>query len=233
MLLNIGKLMSYAFLAVLFIQPAAESRSADFSDGITAYNSQQYSSALSHFSRAAQAAPADPTIRYYLGLCYQGMNQTDLACAQYEWVARVSSGVLRTQASAALANLQKHVSNRNREGSSPDTRRANTSANGTKSSGTTVRGRLKILEFYTDWCPYCKGFQPVWDSVASRMRGQVDMRQINADDDDNAALKERYKIHSYPRLVYTDDTGIVLKEWSYYDTQDEFISDINELLAVK
>jgi len=65
------------------------------------------------------------------------------------------------------------------------------------------------------------------------MRGQVDMRQINADDDDNAALKERYKIHSYPRLVYTDDTGIVLKEWSYYDTQDEFISDINELLAVK
>jgi len=69
--------------------------------------------------------------------------------------------------------------------------------------------QLKILEFYTDWCHVCKEFSPVWNTVASRVNGRADMRQLNAEDDSNAALKSKYNVSSYPHIIFTDDSGVV------------------------
>jgi tetratricopeptide (TPR) repeat protein len=68
-------------VAALAAPPAA------FRDGVQAYNTRNYRLALTKFQQAAQVAPTDAASHYYMGLCYQGMNQYTLAQQQFQWVA--------------------------------------------------------------------------------------------------------------------------------------------------
>lgn len=133
--------------------PAAVSAPAGFSEGVKAYNSRQYGQAVSYLTQAARQAPADPMVRYYLGLAYQGMNQMTLARQQYEWVAgcRTNPG-LQSQAMGALQNLSKYQPSR--QGSAITVASRGTAPGGRQqvASGTQqVSGRLQILMFETDW----------------------------------------------------------------------------------
>ncbi len=122
---------------------------AGFNEGVGAYNARKYKEALAYFTQAAKAAPTDPTIRYYMGLTYQGLNQMTLARQQYEWVSTCRTNpALAQQAGAALQGLSRYQTPR--AGSSSP---AATSAASSSSAGSSVQisGRLKILYFTADW----------------------------------------------------------------------------------
>lgn len=231
---KVGKLLSCFLLLVVFAIAEANCAPSGFAEGVKAYNARQYSVALTCFTRAAQSAPTDANTRYYMGLCYQGMNQMKMARTQYEWVAKAGAGNIRAQASAALANLDKYASSSVRSASS-----SSTSTSGSYKSGPLpppaaapkLSGRLKILEFYTDWCPHCRDFEPIWDSVASRMSSRVDMRQYNGDDEGSASLKQKYNIRAYPHVIFTDNTGAVLHEAVSYKSADAFMGAITKIIG--
>lgn len=124
---------------------------AGFNEGVKLYNVRQYKQALAYFTQAAQAAPADPLVRYYMGLSYQGLNQMAQARQQYEWVATCRSNpALAQQASGALQNLSRYQSTR--AGSGTVTPPSSVGAPAPAGDPSVpISGRLKILYFTTDW----------------------------------------------------------------------------------
>lgn len=184
---------------------------ASFDDGVKAYNSRQYRQAISSFTQAASQSPADPMIRYYMGLSYQGLNQMTQAKQQFEYVSTCRANpALAGQAQAALQNLSRYKTT---VAGSPPTRPAATStarSGSPAASGQRANGRLKVIDFTTDWCHFCKKFEPVWEQVSAEMKGQVDFSQLDGDDPANSAIKEKYNVTGYPRLIFTDRTGNAL-----------------------
>lgn len=60
---------------------------------------------------------------------------------------------------------------------------------------------MKIIKFYSDTCGPCK----VLDS--NLKKAGIEYESINANDDENDVLVERYKIHSVPTLI-KEDNGV-------------------------
>jgi tetratricopeptide (TPR) repeat protein len=117
-----------------------------FAQAVQKYKLRQYSAALVDFQTVLRANPRDPTTHYYMALCYQAMNQVALARQQYEWVASSNDATLRGYASSGLAQLQKFPSSYTGAitPSSPSV--------GVRSGAAPrINGRLKVIEFYTDW----------------------------------------------------------------------------------
>ncbi|KAL9554563.1 hypothetical protein MBANPS3_002756 [Mucor bainieri] len=74
-----------------------------------------------------------------------------------------------------------------------------------------------FIKFYAPWCPHCKNLAPTWIEMASQLRGQVNVGEVNCD-----ALRsvcETYEIRGFPTLKmfgqdgepvqYTSDRSLV------------------------
>lgn len=137
-----------AVFSILLLGQSAFATPMD--DGIKAYNAKNYRAALTHFGNAGRLKPTDPTVYYYLGLCYQGMRQTALARQNFEWVAaNAGNSQIGAQAQMALAQL-----NKSNPGQGTSTVQITMSPGATATaSGPSepIVGRLKILEFWTSW----------------------------------------------------------------------------------
>lgn len=92
---------------------AVWSAPAGFEQAVECYKRQQYSQALSRFEAVSRAHPEDAPTHYYMGLCYQQLNQVASAIRQYKWVAAAGSGSrLRAQAQQGLLQLRPHQDTR-------------------------------------------------------------------------------------------------------------------------
>lgn len=130
---------------------AAPAALPGFNEGVAAYNARRYSQAVSYFSQALKVSPSDPTTHYWLALAYQGMNQMTLAKQHFAYVAQCGSNrALAAQASLALNNLGRYQTAR--AGSlAPTTTRVASAAGGGAQSSLKANGKLKVVEFSTDW----------------------------------------------------------------------------------
>ncbi len=226
------------FLALATASPKAASAPSGFDQGVQLYNSRQYARALSQFQQAARVAPQDAATHYYMGLCYQCLNQVALATQQYQWVASTSRNPsLRSQSQAALAQLSHYQANRSYSGSgvtAASSQNASTRQPAPAAAGAQkprASGRLKILEFWTSWCHVCKGFAPIWDSVSSQYKSRAEFQSLNAEDPGNSDLVAKYGVHAYPTIIYTDNSGKVLNRIEGApSSENDFIKDINQYL---
>lgn len=39
-----------------------------------------------------------------------------------------------------------------------------------------------FVKFYAPWCPHCKNLAPTWSEMASELRGQVNVGEVNCED---------------------------------------------------
>jgi tetratricopeptide (TPR) repeat protein len=127
---------------------AAMAVSAQYVEGVRLYGAGQYSQAANKLSEAARQEPTNPSIHYYLGLCYQNMNQMALAKQEYDWVARAGSDArLRYQATVALSNLARY-----RGGATSQSATTSNASRMIASAPSSDKARrLKVVEYYTDW----------------------------------------------------------------------------------
>lgn len=216
-------LVAFSAAVLLFGSLSAEAAPSGFNEGVAAYNARNYRAALSRFQQAAQAAPRDASIRYYMGLCYQGMNQMSLAKQEYQWVAASGTPALRSQATAALSNLSRYPVSYS--GSSTASPAAATSA---ASGQRKIAGRLKVYDFYTVWCGPCKRFEPIFEAVSRQMR-DVDFKRLDAEDDANASFVKRYNINAYPTVIYADANGNELGRTNGFATEQDFAGYIRRI----
>lgn len=134
------------FVVLCVLQPLPAGASAAFDQAVQQYKLRKYSVAIAGFQSELRSNPSNALAHYYMALCYQGTNQIAQARQEYEWVASSNNAQLRGFASTGLANLSKYKTTYTgySSGSSPA---AVTSGGG----GPKIVGRLKVIEFYTDW----------------------------------------------------------------------------------
>ena len=59
--------------------------------------------------------------------------------------------------------------------------------------------RLIVLEFYTDWCGYCKKMKPIISDLANDYKDRVDFYKINADEN---KVDEALGVTGYPAYYF-------------------------------
>ncbi|CAF3957073.1 unnamed protein product [Rotaria magnacalcarata] len=57
-----------------------------------------------------------------------------------------------------------------------------------------------LIDFYAPWCGHCHQFSPIFEGVARRLDGKVNLGKINCDN--HRQICERVSIHAYPTIKY-------------------------------
>lgn len=191
-----ARLMVAVFLSLCSLASVLDvwAAPAGFDQAVRSYKTGQYGLALARFQIISQANPADASAHYYMGLCYQCLNQLGFASQQYRWVTTYSSDLAyKSQAQQALQQLGRV--NRNYQG------------HGNPTQVAYGGGRPKVIEFYTTWCGYCKQFEPEFQNIQSLYRGRVDFDKQDAEDPSNQSMVDRYNVHHFPTFLFFDSAG--------------------------
>jgi thioredoxin 1 len=189
-------------------QPALQAQAAPAgSSAIADYSRGNYRSALGKFN---QGKARDANSRYYAALCEQNLNLITEARSDYTWVSTYGPEPLRTYARTGLTNLSK-LSRRPvstppmlASFAAPSIASLSQHAAPMASSASPVK---KVMEFYTNTCPTCQEFAPVWQASQSHFKN-VEFVSVNAQEETDLAAQ--YGVRQYPTLVLLDSRGKVL-----------------------
>jgi len=61
-----------------------------------------------------------------------------------------------------------------------------------------------VINFYVDWCHFCRGFAPVLEKLRQQYSSKYTFVFINCDSPQNGPLVNNFNIHSYPSLFLID-----------------------------
>lgn len=81
---------------------------------------------------------------------------------------------------------------------------------------------LKLIEFYTSWCGYCKKQQPELEKMDKIWIGQVEA-------DQNPELAKRFNVNAFPTFLIFNQ-GNEVERVSGYKTKEELINRIIKYL---
>mmetsp|Transcript_28148 Transcript_28148/g.46317 ORF Transcript_28148/g.46317 Transcript_28148/m.46317 type:complete len:237 (-) Transcript_28148:115-825(-) len=56
-----------------------------------------------------------------------------------------------------------------------------------------------FIKFYAPWCGHCKRLAPVWEEVATALKGEVNVAKVDVTQ--NRALGKQYNIKGFPTLL--------------------------------
>ncbi len=70
----------------------------------------------------------------------------------------------------------------------------------------------------------------MFDKVAEKYKGKVDFQHIDADDEKNKALVDKYKVMSLPTIVFVDKTGKTVDTKNKVLTEAELIQQTDSLI---
>jgi len=57
-----------------------------------------------------------------------------------------------------------------------------------------------LIKFYAPWCGHCKKLTPVWEEVATRLAGDVNVAKVDVTN--SRALGTRFNIKGFPTLLF-------------------------------
>jgi thioredoxin-related protein len=92
------------------------------------------------------------------------------------------------------------------------------------------RGTLVMLEFYTDWCSWCKRMEKDTFSAAGVRQTLQELVPIRLDaEKEGEGLADRYGVDSYPTFVFTDPDGDEVDRIVGYLPPEEFVTAMNRI----
>jgi tetratricopeptide (TPR) repeat protein len=96
-----------AFVSTMVSADTGSSAPPTFNEAVKDYNSGDYRKALIKFQKFRDANPSNLVVRYYQGLCYQGLNALSEAREEFSFVVQNDTGDLRAKAKVGLDRLAK------------------------------------------------------------------------------------------------------------------------------
>lgn len=114
-----------AALAILIASAIPCLAEPGIDQAVADYNARRYKEALAKLQDLSRQGKATDTAHYYMGLCYQSLNQIASAKAQYQWLAQNSRDqMIRGRAAEALASVERWSLNRAYSGQGNDFNRS-------------------------------------------------------------------------------------------------------------
>lgn len=166
---------------------------------MASYKNCKYSQAAGQFEAFNAQQPGNTAAHYYLALCYHNLNQQAQARREYEWVIKNGSDPsLKANATAGMQLLSQYRMARQYASSNLSTRPQTANARAS---------RLKILDFYADWCGPCRRMKPTIEAIESKYRGKVEIQRVDLDSPSNESLVRQYEVRAIPHLVILDQNG--------------------------
>lgn len=62
-----------------------------------------------------------------------------------------------------------------------------------------------FVKFYAPWCVHCRKLAPVWEELATKLKGQINVAHLDATTNQQTA--RRFGIRGFPTLLYFKDVG--------------------------
>lgn len=84
---------------------------------------------------------------------------------------------------------------------------------------------MEILKFYTEWCHSCSEQTEEFKNNPL----DINVKSIDAEDEDNTALVDKYNVSNLPTIVLVDYYGNVLHKWVGFTKVEEINKFIKEL----
>ncbi len=82
-----------------------------------------------------------------------------------------------------------------------------------------------VVDFWADWCGYCKQIDPYLKNLAKKYKGKVQFYKVNADN--CPAITNAYGIESLPTLFFCSGSDIKVETGARSEDElDEMISDM-------
>jgi thiol-disulfide isomerase/thioredoxin len=207
-------------VSLLIGSVTAASAAPSFNQAVADYNAGKYSQALGEFKQFVAAYPTNAQSHYYMALCYQSMGKRIEAKQEFMLTSQYGDASLKGYADKALAFLGtassggvqsvRSIGAASTTSASAAGKTQAAAAPAVDPGGPADSPCGQILEFYTDWCGYCKKFLPSWEAAQSHFRS-VRFQRYNAEDPGSKALVKQYDVKGYPTLVFLDRSGNVLK----------------------
>ncbi len=100
-----------------------------------------------------------------------------------------------------------------------------------------AEGRMVMLDFYADWCIYCKDFEKYVFTDPRVIRALENVVLLQADvtenDDADKALLKKVKVTAPPAILFFDTRGRELRDYRLVGSMkaDEFLAHVNKVLA--
>ena len=92
------------------------------------------------------------------------------------------------------------------------------------------KNKNMILEFYTDWCTWCKRLADSTFTDTSVIRFSTDFVFFRANAEKDTALAESFKVNGYPTVILANPKGEEIDRIVGYAPAPDFIQDINGYL---
>lgn len=68
------------------------------------------------------------------------------------------------------------------------------------------------IEFYADWCGYCKKFAPLYEDLKAQYSDKIIFLKINTDKPETSYLSSKYNITSLPSVIIINPKS---DEWHF------------------
>ena len=85
-----------------------------------------------------------------------------------------------------------------------------------------------VVDFWADWCGYCKQIDPYMKALAKKYKGLVQFYKVNADE--NEALMQLYGIDGLPTIFFCNGEDIQMNSGA--QSQEEFDKMIQQMLEM-
>ena len=85
-----------------------------------------------------------------------------------------------------------------------------------------------VVDFWADWCGYCKQIDPYMKALAKKYKGSVQFYKVNADE--NEELMQLYGIDGLPTIFFFNGEDIQMNSGA--QSQEEFDKMIQQMLEM-
>mmetsp|Transcript_12450 Transcript_12450/g.18828 ORF Transcript_12450/g.18828 Transcript_12450/m.18828 type:complete len:136 (-) Transcript_12450:91-498(-) len=63
-----------------------------------------------------------------------------------------------------------------------------------------------LVEFYAPWCGHCKKLQPIWEELATNVKGSINVAKVDVTD--NRDLGTRFGIKGFPTVKFFHEGSV-------------------------